>query len=56
VGRLEVVIEKALLGEVLVAVVADKGSLAGVDSIMHVEVRLACIGLLTDAAGEGFLS
>jgi hypothetical protein len=51
-----VVVEKALLREVLVAVVAHKRALPSVDSIMHVEMRFARVSLLADGAGEGFLS
>jgi hypothetical protein len=56
VRSLEVVVEKALLREVLVAVVAHKRALPSVDSIMHVEMRFARVSLLADGAGEGFLS
>jgi hypothetical protein len=51
-----VVVEEALLCEVFVAVVADKGAFPGVHAVVHVQVGLARVCLLADRAREGFLA
>ena len=56
VRRLQVVVEEALLGEVLVAVVADKGPLTGVHAVVHVEMGLARVRFVTDLAHKRLLS
>ena len=56
VSSLEVVVQEALLCEVLVAVDADKRPLSRVNSVVHVEVRLPCVGLLADCAYKRLLA
>jgi hypothetical protein len=56
VRGLQVIIQEALLSEVFVAVVADKGTLPGVHAVVDVQVGLACVRLLADGASEGFLA
>lgn len=48
VRSLKVVVEEALLREVLVAVYADEGAFPGVHAVVHVEVRLARVSFLAD--------
>lgn len=52
VRRLQVIVEEALLGEVLVAVVAHEWSFPSVHTVVDVEMGLAGVGLLADAAYE----
>ena len=56
VSRLEVIVQEALLREVLVAVDADKRSLSGVNPIVDVQVGLPRVRLLADCAYKWFLA
>ena len=55
VSSLQVVVEEALLCEVLVAVDADKRPLPSVNSIVDIQVGLPCVRLLADCAYKWFL-
>ena len=52
VGRLSVIVEKSFFGEILSAIGADKRTLAGVDSVVNVEMRFSSIRLRADGADE----
>lgn len=56
VSRLQVVVEEAFLGEVFVAVDANKRSLASVNAIVNVQMRLPSVGFLADCAHKWFLA
>ena len=56
VSRLQMVVEEAFLGEVFVAVDANKRSLASVNAIVNVQMRLPSVGFLADCAHKWFLA